>query len=574
MCPSRSKEEHEASTDSRATTTESLDLASAPQPALRRPADRLSRSLGPARSSSSPSRSRRSVVSMKSLMPLALSPSCSSVWSASSAEDPVAERVDDYFPEVLARDLELSARIFASKRMTAGSTISTLSAEERERHRASRMTPSLPYLAASARVRSLGPIEERSSRVSFLNPQGGAARVDDNASDIDSRSTAQASDYTGPPSIRPRESVMTMATSLASTNWKTSLKSPTPSDGLLGSSWIDGDSDDGAHHAKLEAMAPRPPTPPESDRASGVPAVKVDVRGHWGYDETPLHRKSHSVSGGSPVGGSRRKLSAGSLDVPLRPVSTAGVGGRESRGPREPPPPPFVARRLFSPCEEQARPRCPRSSTGASHKARKNALHINLLAEPSPVSEEFPDLEDDGASMPASQTYPPPGSSSMDAPPHLPRPALRSVQSWLNGSPQPYPRSLQGDDRAKVVPLPPDTMETLRVSIACFPETMLLSSSLTVETIRAYSRKVRQPSIELLRTMPVRSPSPESPNQAGRKSLWRKVVPYRKGCDAPEPKARGHHSGANSVDSTTSGSLSPKPWEPLKHIFGGCSEYI
>ncbi|KAK4102930.1 hypothetical protein N658DRAFT_422492 [Parathielavia hyrcaniae] len=41
------------------------------------------------------------------------------------------------------------------------------------------------------------------------------------------------------------------------------------------------------------------------------------------------------------------------------------------------------------------------------------------------------------------------------------------------------------------MPLPPDVMESLRVSISCFPETMLLTSSLSIETIRAYSRKVK-----------------------------------------------------------------------------------
>ncbi|KAK4155342.1 hypothetical protein C8A00DRAFT_13622 [Chaetomidium leptoderma] len=41
------------------------------------------------------------------------------------------------------------------------------------------------------------------------------------------------------------------------------------------------------------------------------------------------------------------------------------------------------------------------------------------------------------------------------------------------------------------VPLPPEVIDSLRVSVACFPETMLLTSSLSVETIRAYSRKVK-----------------------------------------------------------------------------------
>ncbi|KAM7205296.1 hypothetical protein V8F33_001127 [Rhypophila sp. PSN 637] len=41
------------------------------------------------------------------------------------------------------------------------------------------------------------------------------------------------------------------------------------------------------------------------------------------------------------------------------------------------------------------------------------------------------------------------------------------------------------------IPLPPEVLDTLRISLSCFPETMLLSSSLSIETIRTYSRKLR-----------------------------------------------------------------------------------
>ncbi|KAK4196180.1 hypothetical protein QBC40DRAFT_287773 [Triangularia verruculosa] len=41
------------------------------------------------------------------------------------------------------------------------------------------------------------------------------------------------------------------------------------------------------------------------------------------------------------------------------------------------------------------------------------------------------------------------------------------------------------------IPLPPDVLEVLRVSISCFPETMLTTSSLTIDNIRTYSKKLR-----------------------------------------------------------------------------------
>ncbi|KAJ4382520.1 hypothetical protein N0V85_008557 [Neurospora sp. IMI 360204] len=41
------------------------------------------------------------------------------------------------------------------------------------------------------------------------------------------------------------------------------------------------------------------------------------------------------------------------------------------------------------------------------------------------------------------------------------------------------------------VPLPADVLNTLRISTSCFPETTLLTSSLSIETIRTYSRKLK-----------------------------------------------------------------------------------
>ncbi|PFH62846.1 hypothetical protein XA68_11627 [Ophiocordyceps unilateralis] len=502
---------------------------------------------------------------MKSLMPLTLSPSSSSVWSTESTEEPVHERVDDYFPEVLARDLELSSSIFASRRMTAGTPVpSSLYSDDRSTLRSFRMTPTLYNVTNSGRL-SLGPIKETRSRVSFLHPRELSTRLDDAASDLDSRSTTHTLDDAAALSIRQRESLITVATSLASTNWKPSVKNAPPSDDFRGSSWIDGDSDDDPDEElarrNLSAPAPRRlPTPPESDQEAGIV-----LRRRWSYYDKPAVRlKSHSVSGGS-LRSCRR------MDVPLRPASTSGYRG-DDQNPDEPAPPPCVARRLFPPCPDDLRPGRASRVAPRPQKLYRRPLPVNVTAEPSPVSEEFSGIDDESLFSEGVTPLDRPVAVSHPVPP---RPGLSSVQSWLNGSPPPCPRSIQGEDLTKVVPLPPDAMETLRVSIACFPETMLLSTSLTVETIRTYSRKVRQPSIELLRNMSIRSPSPDNPLQPPRKSLWRKVVPYRRGCEAQDPRQRNPHSGANSIDSTTSGFVAPpKPWAPLQVVFGPCSDYI
>lgn len=568
MFPSSTKQE------SKLVPTPHVDLQIAfPRSETQELAIHLSRSLPSIRSTPSLRKRPRSVSSMKRLMPLALSPSDSSLRSASSAEEAIGDRVDEYFPELLAQDLELSMEVFAAKKMTAGIPVSSLSFEDGGKPRAGRMTLSSPYLAASARVQSLGAIEERRSMVSFLDQQD--PRADDATSDLDSTSsTTDTSEDMAPPSFRHRESVMTVATSLASTNWKPSLKRPSPPpDGPCESSWIAADSDgeeqDDVNERNTGSLSPRLPTPPESDMAPGATDLKkIDVRGHWGYNETALHRKSHSVSGGSPISSPRIKVSRTSFDMPTRPSSTLGTRRHEAREPAKHcrVSAPFTAPRPISP-REQTQLQCTHETTDTADKPLNKPLKLDIPTESSAVSEDLPDSE--------TETMLPTGMIvSVYTKPPSPRPALRSVQSWLNSSPQPCPRSLQNDDLTRVVPLPPDAMETLRVSVACFPETMLLSSSLTIETIRTYSKKVRQPSLEIARNPLVRSPSPESPLETPRRSLWRKVVPYKR--TSPGPERRHHHSsGESSVDSSNSGSVdAPNPWEPLKNVFGCCSDYI
>lgn len=536
-------------------STTSIEEASTPSPDAEpppisqqrpsRPVARHSRSALLRPSNTPPLGSRRSVASMKSLMPLTLSPSSSSGWSTDFSEEPSGGRVDDYLPEVLARDLELSASIFASNRMTAGTPVSSsVYSDDRSTLRSFKMTNT----TNSARSSYLGPIKETRSRsrVSFVQAREPSLRLDDTGSDEDTLDDAAAL------SIRQRGSLITVATSLASTNWKPSGRSRRPSDDVRGSSWIDGDSDDDEdQHLARTVPSRRPPTPPESDLGG-----RGELRRQWGYHNEPaLRRKSHSVSGGS-LRSCRR------MDVPLRPASITGYGG-DDEDCDDPAPPPCVARRHPSP---ESRPlRAPRVAARLS-KLYRRPLPVGAMAEPSPVSEEFSELDDDGLYV--DEATPLERSIVASSQPPPARPGLRSVQSWLNGSLSAYPLSLQTDDLTKVVPLPPDAMETLRVSIACFPETMLLSTSLTIETIRSYSRKVRQPSIDLHNL----SPLPEGCTPTPRKSLWRKVVPYRRGFDSQETRRSSHHSGVISMDSTTS--APPKPWASLRFIFGPCSEYI
>ena len=60
--------------------------------------------------------------------------------------------------------------------------------------------------------------------------------------------------------------------------------------------------------------------------------------------------------------------------------------------------------------------------------------------------------------------------------PPPPASPLPSVESWLNSNAHSY-ATCHSDDVFRAVPLPPNVMETLRISVTCFPETMLLTST-------------------------------------------------------------------------------------------------
>src|SRR5690606_16600107 len=76
-------------------------------------------------------------------------------------------------------------------------------------------------------------------------------------------------------------------------------------------------------------------------------------------------------------------------------------------------------------------------------------------------------------------------------------PLVINVQTWLESSVGLMASSKGDDESMPGIPLPPDVVDNIRVSITCFPDTMLLTSSLSIDTIRTYSRKVRTPMPDL-----------------------------------------------------------------------------
>lgn len=512
---------------------------------------------------------RRSVTSMKGLLPLALPNSCNNPSNNALTEGTMEAKIDEYLPEMLARDLEISSAVFAAKNMTAGTPAMSLVFDDEDTTMPcpGRILIS-PYPAGLARVQTLGAIEERHSLVSFTEHQ--LYISDEASSDVESISGTEASGGIEPPSIRLREqSIVTAATSLTSN----SGNPPSPKDLMSldrsqGYSWIDIDSDDDGDleeevppEEQPGALSPRPPSPPSFDSSFFFGGHSRDASRS---SRATLPQKTRSNSGG-PLSLPCRKHSVTSIDIPLRGTSLS-----------------HTTRGSLSKCDFTLRTRESRTSIDTRHRTRQHSRNsftydqdsiLEKCEEPERKSYElddkYIDLELEEERIMNGELPPlrrPNTIYLQESPPLSPLP---SVQAWLDESNAAFPSQSLGEDLAKAVPLPPDIIETLRVSIACFPETMLLSSSLTIETIRTYSRKVRQPSHDVWRDSLMPDPIPHH----HRKSIWRKVVSHgRESLNARLHRTQPQLENDDILNRPSQ--EAPSPWSSLRHIFRNCSEYI
>ncbi|KAL7921039.1 hypothetical protein ACQKWADRAFT_321742 [Trichoderma austrokoningii] len=522
---------------------------------------------------------------MKGLLPLTLSSasSCSSLNSQLPSDDALERRVDDYFPEVLARDLEISKPVFEARSMTAGQPISPPSSSfngrvDKPKLATTPYRPTFsPYQSAHLRVQALGAIQERNSIVSFLDRQE-SDRFNDMTSDSCSvTETDTSSIYSAEPpsfliphlSIDKKISQLFLATEKLPLSNTSSISRSESS--RHDNSWIEADSDaedeyreEAGLYSTVLHLSPRPPTPPEFEASIG--SISVD-----GSTHKLLHRKAHSVTGSSgiaPPSEQQQHLSNSTAQT-WRPSSTQYPG--QMRYPDSPEslclPMPQRTSSIPSLQSPQYPPESGLSRRTSNTSITKRAASHAAEAASTVYERATPEYNHIVSCIDSKHA---PRYDAVYIRPSPPPSPLPSVQMWLNGSAQLFSLPFQSDELTRVVPLPPDVMETLRVSTACFPETMLLSSSLTIETIRAYSRKARHPVTDTSSPLP----SPQSPTALSKQSLWKRVV--KRGSQMP-PKTRDLHSsgGANGLLSPSSSSLeSPKPWASIKNVFGNCSNYI
>ncbi|KAM3502339.1 hypothetical protein MY11210_009098 [Beauveria gryllotalpidicola] len=537
---------------------------------------------------------------MKGLMPLTLSASPSSYTSSIFPQDGLEQRIDDYLPELLARDLELGGDIFAAKSMTAGTPSHSVTAEYMARAKAAgrftnRVEMAWEHQPASSRVQVLGPIEERDSIASFLERQGQRQYLHNqypDISDVDSFSSEDNSSGMPPPSFRYNRnmSIVTEATSLTDSVWKPSLQ---PSPRRLEPcrcNWIDGDSDEDSEIDEKSVFgqeipktpSPRPPTPlivvDNEILLLNCEESAAAARRRF------LHRKSHSLTGvatGEALTRTARLRHAAADLLPTKPANrtnmitqefqrdtspghfTAEQPGRVSPVPH--PTPPVVQRKhrqRKSRSSKESLRKLPLAAAAAAAAAAAVARQPAPLLESPPMSESYAsETESEEDNVDSAQQTLQRRLETDDSRTTTPDSPRRNFVT-LAHSAAPH---FGGDELARVVPLPPDVIETLRVSVACFPETILLSSSLTIDTIRSYSKKMRHPETDFMRL--------SSPEEAAKKSLWRRVNPLKR-ASSSNLRHKALHSANESRAGSIGGVDAQKAWSAIQNVFGTCSEYI
>ncbi|KAI9163931.1 hypothetical protein HJFPF1_05565 [Paramyrothecium foliicola] len=473
--------------------------------------------------------------------------------------------MDSCLPEMLARDLESSKGLFAAKNMTAGAPSSKMALSDESGSVASQpvgpAASPLQYPHIPPRVQSLRSIREKFSMVSFLDQRDSTNY--DMKSESDASSDTELSGAAEAPFVSFRQqSITTAPTSVASTQRRASPRnSPTLIDSR-GCSWIDGDSD---YEMALDftvdrfaCLSPRPPTPPET---SGGPVKGMAPRGTRRHSHTIPQPKILSAAC-APSRSPERRLSIRSEDTAMRRSSSLRSDSFDGGASTIFNLAPFSSNQSKpgeSELEKQPSPLTLPPSVDAEPHNMASLQQVTTFD--SRLDED--DYPDRGRNCPRPQTI-----YIQPSPPPSPLP---SVQSWVCSNSQPYASQFANDELAKAVPLPPNIIETLRVSIACFPETMLLTSSLTIETIRSYSKKVRHSPVETMR-----GPFSDNLQQPPRKSIWKKVVSYRRG--SPSPDRRRSSSmpiDKSSFQSPSATSLEVvKPWASLQSVFGSTSDYL
>ncbi|KAI1392366.1 uncharacterized protein F4822DRAFT_127028 [Hypoxylon trugodes] len=482
-------------------------------------------------------------------------------------------------PELLAGDLEESEQVFKSRQLTAGAPAPML-ADDGSKRRYSLQDSSLSAaptayaLDVMSRARSLQNVHEK--RAQFLNI---CCEPQPNNSDSDTASS-ESSGGLVPPSIDTRDaSVTTTATSVTSERMEPSkLKLVIQDKKQVGQSWMDLDdatSPDRRHNSMVNFPSPAQLLSLQHDLDesrsmslnSAVPRPKVvgasapspTILRSPGAEERRKPAKKPLVC---PTTFPKRHSSLLYQNYPVLPEinvsplihtpSTQHFPIQTNGMPSSP--------GIKTPTS--APPRTPRTFRAEANPNDNRVDDDIRMSFPSPAPSRH---EHKRFSRTEGSRFPEIAPLGID------------VESWLESSVDnfPYHAQTKADGGHTPLPLPPDVIDTLRVSITCFPETMLQCSSLSIETIRSHSRKLRYKATSpasLYSESPVSADSSEPSKQ----SKW-KWLPLKKQTSYPTqmPPSPQRSGFFESMDGKYSPTWPRRPdWTAIQNLFPSGTDYL
>lgn len=440
--------------------------------------------------------------------------------------------MDCNLPERLVQDLEMSEAVFISKSMTAGTPCPALAADHHESLPVSFGNPirAAQYHHILTTIRSLGELEEWNSKL-----EAEEAR-DHNESapgaDRNSDSISESSAGMEPPCIRFHEpSVTTAPTSVTSRRCSSPSQAPhlpdhSPMEKNPELTWVDLEPDDVGDELRasfeVRSMVEAEPRPNSSLGFNNRGDIMDDrqVQANSASKEgiiMPFHlpvsygpTKRPHTSPGLPSQDKPRLMDAQpSVPVPNRMSSLqhrrtfqepdSGHSGASKSSSGTTVAAPGTSDGMKGPSSPSS---VGRGTTFTSGRTMVDATAV--LDEPRYQNPYYMETERltpkhvvvTMGNAVRTEKVPETASWADRSPPQNRSGAsLGHVHNWLfessGGVELPLLPNRHAERCIPGVPLPPEVIETLRISVVCFPETMLLSSSLTIETIRNYSRKFK-----------------------------------------------------------------------------------
>ncbi|KAI1654126.1 hypothetical protein F4813DRAFT_236566 [Daldinia decipiens] len=507
--------------------------------------------------------------------------------------------MDFNLPELLVGDLEESKDVFKSRQLTAGAPAPSLAGDGSKR-RYSLQDSSLSAAHSSNlldtmwKAKSLQNVNETQSH--FFTIRGESHR---NRSDSDSASS-ESSCGLMPPSIGTRDaSIATTATSVTSErlgpqNQLKKLRLVIQDRKQAGQSWIDLDAEDPTSPDRRYSMI-NIPSPAQYlslrhdlDESRSMSLNSVVLRRPNSTSSPPTSPKVSSKS--SPK--ASPKMSPGS-------VKSSGAGEQRNRVGSSltcPTPPPERRSSLM----HRNYPVLPKINVSPSLQVlssqplstqREDATsspdrNMPLLAPLQPSRKKADDVSNERDASKAGFHLPEadierdePGQYSHAESTEYPEIAAAGVdvESWLESSVDNFPYYAQNraDGGHMPLPLPPDVIDTLRISITCFPETMLQCSSLSIETIRGHSRKLRYKSSSPA-SIYAESPVSVDSSDQSKQTKWKWLPMLRQQSSPTEAPTSPQRTGfGESLEPKYSPVWPKKPdWTTIQNLFPSGSDYL